>query len=157
MSKLYKCTVCSKKKQLNFFYLRKNGAIGEYKCKDCIIIKRREKYISDYDNVRAINNKAVSEFQKRNPYKNSAKVAKYKSDKLNRVPKWITEEELRAIRKLYKLASTLTKLTGTKYEVDHIIPLRGETVSGLHVLSNLRVISKHENAIKGNKLIEDIV
>ena len=39
------------------------------------------------------------------------------------------------------------------FEVDHIIPLNGKTVSGLHILSNLQVISRFDNRSKGNKFI----
>lgn len=39
------------------------------------------------------------------------------------------------------------------YEVDHIIPLQGQSVSGLHVLNNLQYLTKHENRSKGNGFI----
>jgi 5-methylcytosine-specific restriction endonuclease McrA len=47
-----------------------------------------------------------------------------------------------------------TRVTGTPYVVDHIIPLRGKLVSGLHVPWNLAVITREENHIKANKLID---
>ena len=37
------------------------------------------------------------------------------------------------------------------WHVDHIIPLQGKNVSGLHVFSNLRVIPGEENVKKSNK------
>jgi hypothetical protein len=51
----------------------------------------------------------------------------------------------------YKLAALLTKLTGQKWEVDHIIPLQGTNVSGLHVPSNLRAIRAFDNRSKYNR------
>ena len=81
---------------------------------------------------------------------NAAK-AKRKAAKLNRTPKWTTETDLWMIKEIYDLAVLRTKLTGVKCQVDHIIPLQGELVSGLHVPSNLQVITATENKIKGNK------
>ena len=71
--------------------------------------------------------------------------------KQQRVPRWLTGDELGAISKLYLEARLLTQATGIAYHVDHIIPLQGKLVSGLHVLANLRVITATENISKGNK------
>jgi hypothetical protein len=49
---------------------------------------------------------------------------------------------------------------GPEYEVDHIIPLRGELVSGLHVPGNVRVVRKEVNQAKRNKYdpaIDDLI
>lgn len=67
-------------------------------------------------------------------------------------PKWVTDEQRLAMRKLYLHAQELTKLTGTRYVVDHIVPLRSDEVCGLHVPWNLRVITQEENLKKSNKL-----
>jgi hypothetical protein len=56
-----------------------------------------------------------------------------------------------AIREFYNLASRLTKETGITHEVDHVIPLHGENVSGLHVETNLQILTKFENRRKWNK------
>jgi hypothetical protein len=66
-------------------------------------------------------------------------------------PKWLTYLQRREMREIYKTAITMTKITGEKYVVDHIIPLRSETVSGLHVPWNLRVITQEENLKKSNQ------
>jgi 5-methylcytosine-specific restriction endonuclease McrA len=69
-------------------------------------------------------------------------------------PKWLTKKEKSEIRELYKIAITMSKTTGEQYVVDHIIPLRGEDVCGLHVPWNLRVITQEENLKKSNKLLD---
>lgn len=71
----------------------------------------------------------------------------------NATPKWVTAEEKKAMRQLYIEAQRLTKLTGVRYVVDHDYPLQGETICGLHVLSNLKVMTQEENLKKSNKLL----
>jgi hypothetical protein len=56
-----------------------------------------------------------------------------------------------AIAALYARAALLTRTTGRSHVVDHIIPLKGRMVSGLHVENNLRIIERSENARKSNK------
>ena len=67
-------------------------------------------------------------------------------------PKWITTGHKLAMRQLYLQAMELTKLTGERYVVDHIVPLISDAVCGLHVPWNLRVITQEENLRKSNKL-----
>jgi len=68
-----------------------------------------------------------------------------------RTPKWLDEISFERIQNEYKLAALLTKVTGSPWHVDHIIPLKGKMVSGLHVPSNLRVLPAAENISKKNK------
>jgi hypothetical protein len=69
-------------------------------------------------------------------------------------PPWLTRKQKSAIRHLYQIAITMTQTTGEQYVVDHIVPLRGEAVCGLHVPWNLRVITQEENLKKSNKHID---
>jgi len=69
-------------------------------------------------------------------------------------PRWLTAKEKAEIRELYKIAITMSKTTGEQYVVDHIVPLRGEGVCGLHVPWNLRVITQEENLKKSNKILD---
>jgi len=65
-------------------------------------------------------------------------------------PPWITYRQKAEIRQLYQIAITMANTTGEQYVVDHIVPLRGKDVCGLHVPWNLRVITQEENLKKSN-------
>ncbi len=67
-------------------------------------------------------------------------------------PLWLTRSQKAQMRELYKIAMTMTKITGVQYVVDHIDPLRSEVLCGLHVPWNLQVITQAENLTKSNKV-----
>jgi hypothetical protein len=87
---------------------------------------------------------------KENPDKVNARNAKRRAYKLQRTPHWLTEEEVFMIKEAYSLAKLREKTTGIKWHVDHIVPLKGDTVSGLHCPENLQVIPGSENISKKN-------
>jgi len=92
--------------------------------------------------------------KERNPeyYKSLTSVRKRRHR--NATPKWITTGQKLAMRQMYLQAMELTKLTGERYVVDHIVPLISDEVCGLHVPWNLRVITQEENLKKSNKLLD---
>lgn len=92
-------------------------------------------------------------YKRKNVDKIRALNAKRRAGKLNRTPSWLTLEDLRTIRLFYKKAYELTLSTGILHHVDHIIPLLGKTVSGLHVPSNLQILRYDENCRKSNKFV----
>lgn len=49
------------------------------------------------------------------------------------------------------MAQRARECTGIRFEVDHVVPLRGRSVSGLHVPHNLRLLTRQENMAKGNR------
>jgi 5-methylcytosine-specific restriction endonuclease McrA len=69
-------------------------------------------------------------------------------------PKWLTAEHKLEIRMKYRLAIELSRRLGTPHAVDHIVPLQGEEVCGLHVPWNMEVITQEENLKKSNKLVD---
>lgn len=68
-------------------------------------------------------------------------------------PAWA---DLDAIRLIYEEAARISEESGIEHHVDHILPLAGKTVSGLHVQNNLRIITATENLKKRNKLFEEL-
>ena len=74
--------------------------------------------------------------------------------KLKATPPWLTKELRNKIQEFYDQATKLTKETGIQHEVDHVVPLQGKNVSGLHVPWNLQVLpafGPNGNRFKGNK------
>ncbi len=65
-------------------------------------------------------------------------------------PAWANQKE---IKKIYKQCSEMS-LSGQRYEVDHIVPLRGKLVCGLHVHYNLQILTEDENQSKKNKWVD---
>jgi hypothetical protein len=80
-----------------------------------------------------------------------ASAAKRKAIKLQATPSWLTDEDFKNIQKFYEESYYLRLLTGEEYHVDHIVPLQGKTVCGLHVPWNLQILTAKENIAKSNK------
>jgi 5-methylcytosine-specific restriction endonuclease McrA len=101
------------------------------------------------------NPERVAEISRKTRVKNKARIlatkAKHRASKRNRTPIWVDKEHLWLIKQAYELAILRTKQFGFPWHVDHVIPLNGKTVSGLHVIENLQVIPGVENLLKNNK------
>jgi hypothetical protein len=95
------------------------------------------------------NNKIkIKAWELANPEKLTAKLAKRRASKLQRTMNW--DNDSNKIKEFYFAADFLGMITGEWHEVDHIIPLQGKNVSGLHVVNNLQVITRKENRSKYN-------
>ncbi len=126
------------------------ASMASYYANPAIKVANRERvrlYYANSEN-RAKHNAAGLLWARKNPDKACANTMKRKAAKRNRTPGWAN---LSKIAEFYALASELTKTTGIKHVVDHVIPLQGLYVSGLHVENNLQVITALANASKGNK------
>ena len=111
------------------------------------IIKYQTAY---YESNREKLLQARREYVQLNPEKLAAQSAKRKAARSQRTPRWLTKADYAVIDSFYAQARVMSEQTGEKYHVDHILPLRGKKVSGLHVPSNLRVIPAAENIRKFN-------
>lgn len=74
--------------------------------------------------------------------------------KVNATPRWLTADHHAEIARIYAACRRVTDETGIPHEVDHIVPLRGADVCGLHAPWNLRVITAEANRRKSNLLME---
>ncbi len=95
----------------------------------------REYYIKNHDKLKT-NKKFYS--------------ANRRAKELERTPSWTTEPQLHNIKETYKLASIMSKHSLLDFHVDHIIPLQGNIVSGLHTPSNLQILDSGSNLSKNN-------
>jgi hypothetical protein len=165
------CCQCEILKPLSAFSKNKRTKDGyKYSCKQCIsqeyfanreaeILKRKQHYQENKEQYIA----RAKVWKKENPEKvrldrkqwndkNKPLKAFYTSSRRSytkrATPPWAN---LNKIQEIFEQASQQTQETGIVYSVDHIIPLRGKLVSGLHVEHNLRVIPKLENCRKGNR------
>lgn len=96
---------------------------------------------------------AKTKYRAKNPHKIRAAGAKRRAAKMLRTPRWLSAEQLWMIEQAYELAVLRTKMFGFPWHVDHIIPLQGKLVSGLHVPANLQVIPEMVNLQKSNKFL----
>lgn len=85
----------------------------------------------------------------------AANIRYRQASKRQQTPKWVTKEERAQMAEVYKQARRLTNETGIKHVVDHIIPLLGKTVRGLHCLANLQILTAEENRQKSNHFSDD--
>lgn len=87
-----------------------------------------------------------------NKYKHLAMIRTRQARKLKATPSWADKEDI-ALK--YFFAKHLEEMTLglCKYHVDHIIPLRGELVSGLHISANLQVLRAEDNLSKSNSFV----
>jgi hypothetical protein len=95
-------------------------------------------------------NKKIRIWQANNRDKMNATAMKSQAERSKRKPKWIKDVFLEEIKVWYRRAKLIKQFTGELWEVDHIVPMRGKNVSGLHVPWNLQLLTKKQNREKRN-------
>lgn len=154
------CKICKITKPIEDFYRHSCG--HRHNCKKCCSVKasiwsknnpkkRLEIVRKSRSNPENNWKKYSNEYKKR-----SGDVAKRRASKSNRTPEWLSKDHLWMLREIYSLRALRQKMTGIKWHVDHVVPLRGKNVSGLHVPWNLQIIPAVENIIKNNKFDNQI-
>lgn len=157
------CTKCLAKLPISMFHRQLGSVIS--RCKVCRSEYDRKRYKSDRENQIA----RVVAWNKANPDKRKALAKKHreshkdhyrfknslnKRKRQQRVPSWLTQEQLKQIEYFYWLARDLKAVSGEEYHVDHIHPLQGKNSCGLHVPWNLQILPSDINLKKGNSWTE---
>lgn len=89
-------------------------------------------------------------WQADNPAHHLSLKAKYRAAKRNACPSWLTEADKKSIIDIYQLRQDISEKTGVVHQVDHIVPLQGKHICGLHVPWNLQLLTAAENNKKNN-------
>lgn len=165
------CGKCKCTKPLSDFYKKNGGGLGvKSECKLCTSNYEKERWAKnknnyvysderkEYRRINYLNNKEKVLLQSKkwannNPEKKRFYNANRRCRKNQATPAWANKKEIEII---YKIANILSIASNIKYEVDHIIPLKGKNVCGLHVDTNLQVITMEKNRMKATYFKDNV-
>lgn len=153
-----RCTTCMTCRSEEFFYKRGDGAGFRQKCIPCRTPANPKKCgPTPRLNPQQRRANKLAAYAKLNAKpERKAKQAFYQKTRECRkkmaTPKWLTSTQLAHISAYYETAAVLSAEFGIKFDVDHIIPIKGKSVCGLHVPCNLQVLEHRSNMSKGNRV-----
>ena len=169
---LKRCTKCEEVKPISEFCTRKASPDGfNLKCRVCskgyleawreenpdsfknYYAEKKDELNANFKAWREENSESRAEYMARWLQQNRAlsneKAMRRVASKRRATPKWANRERM---VEFYKEAERLTAETGISHHVDHIYPLQGKVVCGLHCEANLNVITQFENIQKLNRM-----
>jgi len=158
-----RCLKCQEIKEFSLFVKNKACKDGlENRCKACAVknvnawqknnVERKNTNNRKWrENNPEKSNVSSSNWRKNNKGHRNFLTRKYQASKLKRTPSWLTKEEHQQMICLYQVAAMYSRESNQEWHVDHVVPLQGKDVSGLHVPWNLKVIPAIENLRKSNK------
>lgn len=152
------CSKCNKLKDKDEFAIDSNRKTTGRKnwCLRCcnmhrsqydVKIRAKEKNSEYYQKNKNLIDKKNSEYYYNHASEHNARIRYYKLKRKRATPGWADYDK---IMEIYRKAKEMTDETGIIYEVDHIIPLNGKNVCGLHVENNLQILTQEENRLKFN-------
>lgn len=100
---------------------------------------------------REVNADHIRAYNRKNSVSINATSKARRARVMEALPGWLTPDDFAAMRKIYIDAAEISRATGIPHHVDHEIPLQGKLVCGLHMPSNLRIITASLNHSKGNR------
>jgi predicted nucleic acid-binding Zn ribbon protein len=108
-----------------------------------------------YKKYRAERGEIVRAYKRKwasaNPDKLLEKTRRRQTAQQHALPIWLTKDDIAAMRAVYRERKRISEQTGVPHEVDHIVPLQGKHVRGLHVPWNLQIIPATVNREKRNR------
>jgi hypothetical protein len=138
------CLACAREKSLRRHHADPDAAAAR--------AKRFHERNPDYSEKNRNRINAVSRaYRERNKERYAMHRANQRAAMKSATPGWFGEFDEFVISEAFKLAKAREIITGSKWEVDHIIPVSGKNVCGLHVGGNIQVIPRGQNRRKSNK------
>jgi hypothetical protein len=114
--------------------------------------KSRAKRLANPEQAKKIVNKSYKKTYKARYQQERARLNASSAARRAATPKWLSAIQKAQIQEFYDVARCLETQTGIKHHVDHVHPINGKFLSGLHVPWNLQILTASENCSKKNRV-----